>query len=70
MPFDLLQSPAGLDALLMFLLILWLAGSVALTILTGVAARRRETALARRASYRARPLPSGQITAMPDIAQP
>lgn len=70
MPFDLLQSPAGLDALLMFLLVLWLGGSVAMTILTGIAARRKETALARQASYRARRVSSGQISAVPDIAQP
>lgn len=68
MPFDLLQSPAGLDTLLMLLLLLWLGGSAAMTIVTGVAARRYAAALARRASLRGR-APSGQMVAMPDIAQ-
>lgn len=67
MPFDFVQSPAGLEALLLFLLFLWLGGSVAMTIITGYAERRQEQALARRAGYARQPSFSGQINAAPDM---
>lgn len=69
MPFDFLQSPAGLEALLLFLLFLWLGGSAAMTVLTAYAERRHEQALARRTGYGRQRSFSGQISAAPDIIQ-
>ena len=55
MPLDLLRSPSTLDAFLMFLLLAWLGGSAAMTILASLAERRHDTAIASHSSPASRP---------------
>lgn len=50
MPLDLLRSPAAVDTILLFMLLAWLGGSAAMTLLTGMALSREEAAEPRRAN--------------------
>jgi hypothetical protein len=49
MPLDLLRSPTAVDTILLLMLLAWLGGSAAMTLLTGMALSREEEAEPRRA---------------------
>lgn len=44
MPLSLLRSPAAVDTILLLMLLAWLGGSAAMTLLAGLAEQREEAA--------------------------